>query len=47
MNMVTANKSQTITGSHKLNDWSFLPTLFSALTGVGIGLIIGNYIGLL
>lgn len=45
--MITANKSQTITRSHKLNDWSFLPTLFSALAGVGIGLIIGNYIGLL
>jgi hypothetical protein len=37
------NKSPKNSLNH--NDWSFVSPLFSAFTGVGIGLIIANYLG--
>ncbi|MEM8673669.1 MAG: hypothetical protein AAGF83_07330 [Cyanobacteria bacterium P01_G01_bin.67] len=43
--MITTNKYQTISQHHKSTDWSFLPTLLSALLGVGIGIILGSYWG--
>jgi hypothetical protein len=26
-------------------DWAFLPTVFSTMAGIGIGLLIGSYLG--
>lgn len=43
--MITTSKNQIVSRSHTRNDWSFLPTAFSALAGVGIGILIGNYLG--
>ncbi|MCC0175587.1 hypothetical protein I4641_01150 [Waterburya agarophytonicola K14] len=43
--MITTAKVQTISRPHHHNNWSFLPTAFSALAGVGIGMAIGNYLG--
>ncbi len=43
--MITTSKNHTSSRSHVRNDWSFLPTAFSALAGVGIGILIGNYLG--
>ena len=43
--MVTNTKYQSVSSSQKHNDWSFLPTAFSALAGVGIGFLIGHYLG--
>ncbi len=45
--MITTTKSQKVSTSRVRNDWYFLPTAFSALAGVGIGILIGNYLGLL
>ena len=42
--MITTSKAKTVS-RHNYNNWSFLPTAFSALAGVGIGLAIGNYLG--
>ncbi|MGD1922508.1 MAG: hypothetical protein ACFCAD_28605 [Pleurocapsa sp.] len=42
--MITISKSKP-SRSHNHSDWSFLPTAFSALAGVGIGIAIGNYLG--
>ena len=42
--MITSNKKATINTLFQ-GDWNFLPTAFSALVGVGIGLLIGNYLG--
>ncbi len=42
--MITSNKKAT-TNTLFPGDWSFLPTAFSALAGIGIGLMIGNYLG--
>ncbi|WP_319420952.1 hypothetical protein [Pleurocapsa sp. FMAR1] len=41
--MITNHKYQTRLYKH--NNWTFLPTAFSALAGVGLGLIIGNCLG--
>jgi hypothetical protein len=43
--MITTSKNQTVSHSYTQNDWLFLPTAFSALAGVGLGLLIGNYLG--
>ena len=43
--MITIHKNRTASPSHVRDDWSFLPTAFSALAGVGIGIMIGNYLG--
>lgn len=43
--MITTSKTQTVSRSHTRDDWSFLPTAFSALAGVGIGILIGSYLG--
>lgn len=43
--MITTNKLKTVSRPQTHNDWSFLPTAFSALAGVGIGIAIGNYLG--
>lgn len=43
--MITTTKTQTKSRSHTRNDWSFLPTAFSALAGVGIGIAIALYLG--
>ncbi len=43
--MITTSKFKTVSRSHNYNNWSFLPTAFSALAGVGIGIAIGNYLG--
>jgi hypothetical protein len=43
--MITTNKNQTVSHSYTQNDLFFLPTAFSALAGVGFGLLIGNYLG--
>lgn len=43
--MITTSTYKTVSRSHVRNDWSFLPTVFSALAGVGIGMLIGNYLG--
>ena len=43
--MITTTKTQTVSRSNTRNDWSFLPTVFSALAGVGIGIAIANYLG--
>ena len=45
--MITTNKYQTISRIQKHNDWQFLPILLNAVIGVCLGLIIGNYLGLL
>jgi hypothetical protein len=43
--MITTSKYQTLSHYRTQNNWSFLPTAFSALTGVGLGILIGNYLG--
>lgn len=43
--MITISKSKTVSRPHNHNNWSFLPTLLIALAGVGIGIVIGNYLG--
>jgi|GEM_PF-2087982 len=43
--MITITQSQKIAHSSDRNDWSFLPTAFSALLGVGIGIAMGCYFG--
>ncbi len=43
--MITTSKNQTVSHFHSQNNWSFLPTAFSALAGVGLGILIGNYLG--
>jgi len=43
--MNNISKHQTVSPPHVHHDLSFLPTLFSALAGVGIGIMIGNYLG--
>ncbi|WP_019507597.1 hypothetical protein [Pleurocapsa sp. PCC 7319] len=43
--MITNSKNQKFSPLHIRNDWHFLPTAFSGLAGVGIGLIIGNFLG--
>ena len=43
--MITTSKNQTVSRFSIQNDWSFLPTAFSALAGVGLGILIGNYLG--
>ena len=43
--MITTDKYKTVSPSPVRNDWSFLPTAFNALAGVGIGILIGNYLG--
>jgi hypothetical protein len=43
--MITTNKNQTVSRSYIQNDWFFLPTAFSALAGVSLGLLIGTYLG--
>jgi len=43
--MITTNNIKTVSRPHSHNNWSFLPTAFSALAGVGIGIAIGNYLG--
>ena len=43
--MITANSNKKVSPKFSHNDWSFLPPGFSALAGVGIGLMIGNYLG--
>ena len=43
--MITIIRSKAVVGSHRGNDWSFLPTVFSAAIGIGIGMAIGNYLG--
>jgi hypothetical protein len=40
---VTAN---TISKNKQHSNWFFLPTAFSAMTGIAIGLIIANFVGL-
>ena len=42
--MITISKFKSVS-RHSRNNWSFLPTAFSALAGVGIGLAIGTYLG--
>ncbi|MEM8830094.1 MAG: hypothetical protein AAGE96_12155 [Cyanobacteria bacterium P01_G01_bin.19] len=43
--MITTSKFKSASRPHSQNNWSFLPTAFSALAGVGIGIAIGNYLG--
>lgn len=43
--MITTSKTQTVSRSYTRDDWSFLPTAFSALAGIGIGILIGSYLG--
>jgi len=43
--MITNSKYQSSAHGHKHNNWSFMPTAFSALAGIGIGFLIGNYLG--
>jgi hypothetical protein len=43
--MITTSNFKTVSFSHNHNNWLFLPTAFSALAGVGIGIAIGNYLG--
>ena len=45
--MITTNKYQTISRSQNHNNWNFLPIMLNAVAGVGVGVIIGNYLGLL
>ncbi|MEM7591821.1 MAG: hypothetical protein AAF383_09940 [Cyanobacteria bacterium P01_A01_bin.83] len=33
------------TSTHKHSDWSFLPSMFSGMAGIVIGLIIGSVLG--
>lgn len=42
--MITTSQVK-VSRTHNYNNWSFLPTAFSALAGVGIGIAIGNYLG--
>ena len=42
--MITTSKKQT-SYNHAGNNWSFMPTLLNGLAGVGIGMVIGNYLG--
>ena len=38
--------NQTLTNQkHSSNDWSFMPRLLSGFAGVGIGIVIGNFLG--
>ena len=41
----TSNKTISQTPRHTRNDWDFLPTMFSAMAGISIGLILGSYLG--
>lgn len=43
--MITSNNRKTISNTMFQGDWSFVPTAFSAVTGIAIGLMIGNYLG--
>lgn len=43
--MITNSKYQSISHSQNHNNWSFIPTALSALAGIGIGFLIGNYLG--
>ena len=45
--MITTDKYQTIARRQDRNEWYFLPFLLNAVAGVGVGMIIGNYFGLL
>jgi hypothetical protein len=42
--MITSSK-KLVSNSIFQGDWAFLPTAFSAMAGVGIGLLIGSYLG--
>jgi hypothetical protein len=44
--MITSKKYQTIPSIQRPNNWHFLPILSNAVIGVSVGLIIGNYLGL-
>ena len=44
--MITTDKYQTIAHRQNHNNWCFLPILLNAVAGVGIGMIVGNYLGL-
>ena len=43
--MVTSSKNKSTSNSIFQGDWAFIPTAFSAMAGVGIGLLIGSYLG--
>ena len=43
--MITNSKNQKFFPLDIRNEWHFLPTAFSGLAGVGIGIIIGNFLG--
>ena len=43
--MTTSSKDQTVSRHQKHHDWSFMPNLLTATTGVGIGLAIASYLG--
>jgi hypothetical protein len=45
--MITSTNKQKIAkkSTHSRNDWDFLPTAFSAIAGVTIGLMLGSYLG--
>lgn len=46
--MITTEKLKTIptvTPATLHQNWSFLPLILSAFAGVGIGVVIGNYLG--
>ena len=45
--MITTDKYQTISRRQNHNNWYFLPILLNAMAGVSIGMIVGNYLGLL
>ena len=45
--MITTDKYQTISRPQNHNDWSFLPIMLNAATGVSLGIVIGNCLGLL
>ncbi len=44
-NMITITKSKKTAKESDSHNWSFLPTVLSALLGVGIGIAMGCYFG--
>lgn len=43
--ITSSNKKSASNNSVFQSEWTFWPTAFSAMAGIGIGLLIGTYLG--
>ncbi|MGF1542495.1 MAG: hypothetical protein ACFCU5_18970 [Pleurocapsa sp.] len=45
--MITNSNSKSVAKNKNIfrGEWAFLPTAFSAMAGISIGLLIGSYLG--